>query len=276
MFDSHHHFWSVSRGDYGWMGEHVAPLLRDFLPADLAPLLRRTGITRTILVQAAETEAETDFLLDLAGKTDFVAGVVGWLDMERDDFPARLDHYRRQPKWVGLRPMLQEHADDAFILRPRVLDNLARVAEAGIPFDILTFTRHLPHVREALARTPGLRAVVDHVSKPAIAAGHLDPWRERIAAVAAFPAVSCKLSGLVTEAGPGTWTLDDLRPYVDHVVACFGPDRLMFGSDWPVCTLNASYAEVANAMRALLMPHFGPEEMEKVFSTNAARFYLGA
>jgi L-fuconolactonase len=274
--DSHQHFWLTSRGDYGWMGDHVKPLLRDFMPGDLEPLLRRAGIDRTILVQAAETEAETDFLLEIAARTPFVAGVVGWLDMDADGFAERLAHYRANPYFVGLRPMLQDLEDDAFILRPRVLDNLRRVADSGLAFDILTFPRHLPNVAKALEAVPGLRAVVDHLSKPSIATGDLDPWAADIAAVAAFPNVSCKVSGMVTEAGTD-WTLDDLAPYVDHVARCFGADRLLFGSDWPVATLAAEYGEVAHAARALLGRHFGPDEMAKVFGENAARFYgLGA
>jgi L-fuconolactonase len=276
MIDSHQHFWAIARGDYGWMGQHVAPLLRDFMPEDLAPLMARTGITRTIAVQAADSEAETEFLLQLAERTGFIAGVVGWLDMDSDAFPERLDHLRRSAKFVGLRPMLQDLPDDRFILRPRVLRHLGLMADRGLALDVLIVPRHLPHVREALALTPGLRAVIDHMAKPEIAAGRLDPWREGIAAVAALPDVSCKLSGLVTEAPAGSWTPDHLRPYVDHVVDCFGPDRLMFGSDWPVCTLAATYAEVNNAARLLTARHFGPADMEKLFSTNAARFYLGA
>ena len=274
MIDSHQHFWTIARGDYDWMGPHVAPLLRDFGPADLAPSMARAGITRTILVQAAATDAETDFLLDLAAETPFVAGVVGWIDMDSDAFSDRLAALRERLKLVGLRPMLQDLPDDAFILRPRVLRHLAEIAETGLVFDILCFTRHLPHVRRALSSTPHLRAVLDHAAKPEIASRRLDPWRDEIAALAAFPNVSCKLSGLVTEAGPN-WTLDDLRPSVDHLVACFGPDRLMFGSDWPVCTLAATYGEVNAAARALLSSHFGPEAMEKVFHTNAASTYLG-
>jgi L-fuconolactonase len=270
--DSHQHFWRVERGDYGWMGDHVKPLLRDFMPGDLEPLLRRAGIDRTILVQAAETEAETDFLLEIAARTPFVAGVVGWLDMDADGFAERLAHYRANPYFVGLRPMLQDLDDDAFILRPRVLDNLRRVADSGLAFDILTFPRHLPHVAKALEAVPGLRAVVDHLSKPPIATGDLDPWAADIAAVAAFPNVSCKVSGMVTEARTD-WTLDDLAPYVDHVAECFGADRLLFGSDWPVATLAAEYGEVAHAARALLGRRFGPDEMAKVFGGNAARFY---
>lgn len=272
MLDSHQHFWKVERGDYGWMGDHVAPLLRDFMPDDLRAHLQRTGVTRTIVVQAAETEAETTFLLGLAASTDFIAGVVGWLDMDSDAFPERLAQLRRNPLFVGLRPMLQGLPDDGWILRPRVLDHLALVAEAGVPFDILTFPRHLPHVLKALERTPGLRAVIDHLSKPDIAAGRLDPWRGLMTEMSQFPEVSCKLSGLVTEASPD-WTLDDFRPYVDHVAACFGENRLMFGSDWPVATLQASYAEVVNVARTVVGSHFGPEALRKIFEGNAAAFY---
>ncbi len=270
--DSHQHFWRVARGDYGWMGEHVSPLLRDFIPDDLAPLMRRAGIARTILVQAAETEAETDFLLEVAARTEYVAGVVGWLDMESDAFPERLAHYRKNPLLVGLRPMLQDHDDDRFILRPRVLDNLRRVAESGLAFDILVFPRHLPHVAEALARVPALRAVVDHLAKPPVATGALDPWRADLAALAAFPGVSCKVSGLVTEAR-ADWSLADLAPYVDHAAECFGEDRLLFGSDWPVATLAATYGEVAHAARALLGTRFGPAAMARIFGGNAMRVY---
>ncbi|WP_062209385.1 amidohydrolase [Aureimonas sp. AU12] len=272
MIDSHQHFWKIERGDYGWMDESVAPIVRDFMPDDLRPLLARAGITRTIAVQAAETEAETRFLLDLAEETDFIAGVVGWLDFDDEGFADRFADLRQNRWLVGLRPMLQGLPDDRWILRPRVLKSLALVAESGLAFDILTFTRHLPHVRRALGETPGLRAVVDHISKPEIASGTLDPWRDEIAAIAAFPNVSCKISGMVTEAG-ADWRLDQLRPYVDHVVACFGPDRLMFGSDWPVATLAAAYGEVGNAARALLAPHLSQDDMAKVFSANAARFY---
>ncbi len=274
--DSHQHFWTLARGDYGWMGEHVAPLLRDFGPDDLAPLLGRAGIGRTIVVQAADTEAETDFLLDLAARTPFVAGVVGWLDMDAETFPERLARYAANPLFVGLRPMLQDLSDDRFILRPRVLEHLKRVAESGVAFDILVFPRHIPFVVEALETVPDLRAVVDHLAKPRVAEGALDPWRADIKRLAAFPNVFCKVSGLVTEAAPD-WRLADLQPYVDHVADVFGEDRLMFGSDWPVATLAAGYGEVAHAARALLGRHFGPAGMAKIFGANAARFYrLGA
>jgi L-fuconolactonase len=272
MLDSHQHFWKVNRGDYGWLTPDVGSIYRDFMPDDLRLEMRRAGVTRTIIVQAAETESETDFLLDVAAETDFVAGVVGWLDLESEGFAERLAHYRRNPLFVGIRPMLQGLADDDYIVRPQVLKSLKAIAASGLPFDILTFTRHLPFVARALRETPGLRAVVDHISKPEIAAGTLDPWRERIAEVAAFPEVSCKISGMVTEAS-ADWAAEDFRPYVDHVVSVFGEDRLMFGSDWPVCTLAAAHAEVCNLARTLLAPHLGPAGLEKVFETNASRFY---
>ena len=272
MIDSHQHFWSVERSDYGWLTPALAAIYRDFTPDDLRPALKRAGIDRTILVQAAETEAETDYLLEIAARTDFVAGVVGWLDLDSDGFAGRLAHYRRNPLFVGVRPMLQGLDDDAFILRPRVIESLKRLAAENVPFDILTFPRHLPHVARALDQVPDLRAVVDHISKPMIAERNLDPWRHDIAAVAAFPNVSVKISGMVTEAR-ADWSVEDFRPYVDHVVEVFGEDRMMFGSDWPVSTLAASHAEVCNLARTLLAPHLGPAGIEKVFHTNAARFY---
>lgn len=272
MLDSHQHFWKIERGDYGWLSPEVGIIYRDFMPDDLRREMKRAGITRTILVQAAETEAETDFLLDLAARTDFVAGVVGWLDLDSDGFESRLAHYRRNPLFVGIRPVLQGLEDDAFIVRPRVLKSLKAIEAAGMPFDILTFTRHLPHVAHALRETPGLRAVVDHISKPEIASAVLEPWKSHISEIAAFPNVCCKISGMVTEAA-ADWSLEDFQPYVDHIVSVFGAERLMFGSDWPVCTLAASYGEVSNLARTLLQRHFGPSELEKIFESNAAAFY---
>ena len=269
MLDAHQHFWAVARGDYGWMGP--GPLRRDFGPGDLAPLMAAAGITRTILVQAAETEAEADDLLDIAARTDFVAGVVGWLDMTAAGFPARLDHYRAQPKWVGLRPMLQDHPPEA-IDDPRFRAALGAVAQRGVPFDILTHPRHLPAILRAVQATPGLHAILDHISKPDMT-GPLDPgWLEGIAALAAVPGLHCKVSGLVTEAGTD-WSADRIRPFVAAVAAAFGPDRLVFGSDWPVCTLAARHDEVVALAQALLGEIFSAEELQRIFETNGLRFY---
>lgn len=271
MLDAHQHFWKIARGDYGWMSPDLGPLYRDFGPEDLWPLMQAAGITRTILVQAAETEAETDFLLEIAARTGFVAGVVGWIDMLAPDFAARLDHYAAQPKWLGLRPMLQEH-DPALIADRRFRLALAEVARRGTPFDILTHPRHLAPMVQAVQATPGLHAILDHISKPVMTGPVDGDWAAGIRALATVPGLHCKVSGLVTEAG-ADWTADRIRPFVDLVAEAFGPDRLVFGSDWPVCTLAASHAQVVDLARDLLGRRFGPEQMQAIMETNAARFY---
>jgi L-fuconolactonase len=273
IIDAHHHLWKVSRGDYHWMTPAMPLLARDYLVEDLQPHLRKSGVARTVLIQAAATEAETDFLLELASGTDFVAGVTGWLDLAHPGFPERLAHYRQNPKFVAVRPMLQELSDDAWILRPTVLINLRHLAELRFPFEFLTFPRHLPHVLQALRETPGLHAVIDHLSKPPIASGALEPWAALIGCVAEFPDIHCKLSGMVTEADHARWSPESLAPYIHHVVDVFGVDRLLFGSDWPVCRLAAEYGEVVNALRTVLSARLGPQELRKVFGGNAEQFY---
>jgi L-fuconolactonase len=271
MIDAHQHFWRIDRGDYGWMSPDLTALYRDFGPQDLAPLLARAGVGRSIVVQAAETEAETDFLLGIAATTPWVAGVVGWLNMQDAGFATRLDHYCQQPGWVGLRPMLQDHPP-ADILTPVFRHNLARVAHLAVPFDILTFPRHLPALIEVLDATPGLHAVVDHLSKPDMVAGSFDHWSAQMARIAAHDGICCKVSGLITEAGPD-WTPGRIRPFVQRAADLFGPQRLMFGSDWPVCTLAGGYGDVMALSRTLLSECFGPEEMAAIFGGNATRFY---
>jgi L-fuconolactonase len=271
MLDAHQHFWKVGRRDYGWLTPSLRPLYRDFGPDDLRPLMEAVGITRTIVVQAAETEAETDFLLEIAEQTDFVVGVVGWLDMQAADFSLRLDHYAAHPKWVGLRPMLQEHPAELIADR-RFRASLAEVARRDIPFDILTFPRHLPAMLDALCEAPDLRGVVNHISKPEIAAQGLGPWAEHIIELARHPRLMCKISGMVTEAGED-WTADRIRPFLHHAARAFGPDRLIFGTDWPVCTLAASYAEVTMLARDLLGEIFDASNLAAIFEANALRFY---
>jgi L-fuconolactonase len=271
--DSHQHYWTVERHDYHWMTPSVPVLFCDYLPADLRPLLDQHDIDKTILVQAAQTVAETDFLLELAAGDDSIAGVVGWLDMEDPGFAAQLERYRNKPKFVGLRPMLQDLEDDRWILRPSVLAALRVVANADFPFEFLTFPRHLPFVLEAVQAVPGLRAVIDHISKPEIRARKLEPWKSGIAELARHPNLYCKLSGMVTEADHERWTADDLRPYVEHVVECFGFDHLMFGSDWPVCLLAGSFDQVIEALRQILSPSMNEQDERKLFGENAAHFY---
>lgn len=271
--DSHQHYWKVERGDYHWMTPSVPVLCRDYLPADLRPSLIEHNIEKTILVQAAQTVAETDFLLELAANDDSIAGVVGWLDMEDAEFPRVFERYIRNPKFIGLRPMLQDIPDDRWILSPEVLASLRVVAEATFPFEFLTYSRHLPFVNQVLKSFPNLRAAIDHISKPEIRAHKMEPWRSCIAQLAQHPNLYCKLSGMITEADHERWTPDDLRPYIDHVVQCFGWDRIMFGSDWPVCLCAGSYSRVIGVLREVLSSRLNDETESKLFGGNAVRFY---
>jgi len=273
IFDAHHHLWKVARGDYHWMTPEIPCLAHDYLVEDLIPHLRKAAVTRTILVQAAQTEAETEFLLSLAATTDFIAGVTGWLDMADADFPTHLAHFRQNPKFLAIRPMLQDLADDAWILQPQVLQNLQHLSDTGFRIEFLTLPRHLPHVLVALKELPKLHVVIDHLSKPPIASGVMEPWATLMAQVAEHPNIYCKLSGLVTEADHACWTPQSIAPYVNHVIDVFGTDRLMFGSDWPVCKLAGEYGEVVNALRTILNQRLGPRDIAKIFCANAERFY---
>ncbi|MEJ2008709.1 MAG: amidohydrolase family protein [Acidobacteriota bacterium] len=271
--DSHQHFWKISRGDYSWMKPEMKVLHRDYLPGDLKPSLESYKIDKTILVSAAPTLAETDFLLDLAKKHDFIAGVVGWLDLESKDFPSLIELYSRQHKFAGLRPMLESLPDNDWILRPPVMDSLRIIAQLDLPFDFLVYTRHLPHVAKVLEEVPGLRAVIDHIAKPEIKAQKLEPWKSLIRDVAQHKNLYCKLSGMVTEADHDSWNPEQLRPYIEHVVECFGPERVMFGSDWPVCLLAGSYDQVVGVLETVLNPVVDAASLQAVYGDNAARFY---
>ena len=268
--DAHQHFWQWSKG---WFSSDEAVLRRDYLPADLKPLLKAQGLDKSILVQTSPTVAETDFLLDLAESSGFIAGVVGWLDLESPNFFRELEKYRRKSHFVAVRPMLQNLSQDDWILRPRVVESLSLIAQAGVAFDFLTYTRHLPYVLQVLEKIPQLRAVIDHLSKPEIKAAKMQPWQDLMRDVALHGNVYCKLSGMVTEADPLNWTREQLKPFADHVMEQFGPDRVIFGSDWPVCLLAASYEQVVTTTRALVEDRLGSAAEEAVFGGNANRFY---
>ncbi|MFT3723330.1 MAG: amidohydrolase family protein [Hyphomonadaceae bacterium] len=271
MLDAHQHFWEVARRDHVWVSPDYPALYGDFGPAELAPLMKAAGVTHTVLVQAAETENETDYLLDIANRTDFILGVVGWLDMLADDFSVRLDHYRGKPKWVGLRPMLQSH-EPSLIDDPRFRKALQIVAHRNVPFDILTFPRHLPAIIDALQKTSGVHGIIDHISKPDMTRPLDGEWGSAMRTLAAMPNIHCKISGLVTEAG-ADWTADRIRPFVEFVANAFGPKRLVFGSDWPVCRLAASYANVVDLTRDVLGAMYGPDDMRAIMETNGKAFY---
>ena len=270
--DAHHHFWAPARGDYHWMPKDDPVLSKDYGPADLAPLLAARGIERTILVQAAATVEETEYLLDIAEATPLVGGVVGWVDFENPRQSAVLERLAERPVFKGVRPMIQDIADDDWMLREDVQWGFETVARLGLTFDCLGFPRHLENFHRLLTRHLSMRAVIDHCMKPRIAEpGAFDHWAAGMARLARDTGACVKLSGLVTEAGPD-WTVDDLRPYWDHIREHFGPGRIMWGSDWPVLGLACGYdrwVAVAEALTADL----SAEEREAVFGGTAADFY---
>src|SRR5580765_3236421 len=252
----------------------MAAIRRDFTLADLAPLTAAAGIDRTILVQVLPSPAETAEFLALAGAPGPVAGVVGWADLTSDRIREALDALRSGPggaHLVGIRHLVQGEPDPRWLARPDVRRGLRAVAGAGLVYDLLTLPHQLPAAIDTVRALPGLTYVLDHLSKPSIAAGELHPWAALVRELAALPNVSCKLSGMVTEAGP-RWTVAGLRPYAEVVLDAFGPARVMFGSDWPVCLLAASYADVASAARELTGA-LTPEEQALVFGGTAARVY---
>ena len=271
--DAHQHYWQLARGDYFWMTPDMTVLYQDYQPNHLAPHLAKHNIAKTVVVQAADTVAETEYLLTLAEQHDSIAGVVGWLDMESPNFERNLMRLNEHPKFVAIRPMIQDLEDDTWMLRSKVRKNFRVLVEHDVAYDFLTHPRHLKHALEIIRTTPGLRCVIDHISKPHIKDGSLEPWREHLAAIAKHDNVYCKFSGLVTEADHANWTLEDLRPYAEHVVACFGMQRLMFGSDWPVCLLAASYDQVISTAEQLLEPHLNSDSKAAVFGGNAVTFY---
>lgn len=240
IIDAHQHFWQLARGDYGWLTPELAPLYRDFMPDDLLPLLARNGVDGTILVQAAPTGAETEFMLRLANETPCVLGVVGWVDFAAPSAVADIARLATHPKLVGLRPMIQDIPDDNWMLGHDLSPAFQAMIDHDLTFDALVLPRHLPQLATLLSRHPELRTVVDHGAKPEIAAGQFDQWAENIIRIADESNAYCKLSGLLTEAGD-SWTRADIAPYITHLLTAFSAERLIWGSDWPVLTLASDY-----------------------------------
>ncbi|MBC2666730.1 amidohydrolase family protein [Novosphingobium flavum] len=273
--DSHQHFWAIGRGDYGWIEPSSVALWRDYLPDDLEPLIKQAGVSRTILVQAAPTDAETAFLIELARITPFVAGVVGWADFDASSAPQRIAALAEAPTLVGLRPMVQDIADPEWLARPSLDAAFAALVEADLALDALVRPIHLPALEKRLSRTPGLRVVIDHGAKPHIASGEIAIWREAMSHIARETNVRCKLSGFATEAG-ADWGEGVLRPYSDSLLEAFGPQRLLWGSDWPVLNSVGSYARWVEATDRLLAD-LGADDREWIWFRAATEFYqLGA
>jgi L-fuconolactonase len=273
--DAHHHVWELGRRPQAWLdGDAMAAIRRDFTLADLAPLTAAAGIDRTILIQVLPSLTETAEFLTLAGEPGPVAGVVGWADLTSDRVRETLGSLRSGPGGVhlmGIRHLVQGESDPRWLVRTDVRRGLRAVASAGLVYDLLSLPDQLPAAIDTVRALPGLTFVLDHLSKPPIATGELHPWATLIRELAALPNVSCKLSGMVTEVGP-RWTVAGLRPYAEVVLDAFGPARVMFGSDWPVCLLAASYADVTSAARELTAT-LTREEQALVFGGTAARVY---
>jgi L-fuconolactonase len=273
--DAHHHLWDLAVREQTWMvGPELDPVRRNFSVDDLAPLASAAGVSATVVVQTVSVPEETPEFLEVAASNDLVAGVVGWVDLPAPDVADALAALRERPDgaWLkGIRHQVHDEEDPRWLCRDDVRNGLAAVAGAGLVYDLLTKTPHLPAAVETVAALPELSFVVDHISKPVIG-GDLEPWATGLRELAGFSNVSCKLSGMVTEASWTDWTVEDLGPYVDVVLEAFGPDRVMFGSDWPVCLLAASYGEVVEAVEQLTAG-LTEQERDAVFGDTARRVY---
>lgn len=278
--DAHQHFWSYSPVEYEWIDASMAALQRDFLPHDLKPLLDQSDMDGSIAVQARQSLDETRWLLELAAQNNFVKGVVGWVDLCSPHVEEQLGEFADNEWLVGVRHVVQGEPDDRFMLRPEFQRGIARLAKFGLTYDLLLFPRHLPVAVELVREFPEQRFVLDHIAKPAIADGVAEPqlrsrfesWSRDMRELAKFANVSCKLSGMVTEARWGKWTQEDFLPYLDAVLEAFGPSRLMIGSDWPVCTVSAHYAQTMEIVFRFI-EKLNAAEQDEILGGNCARVY---
>ncbi|MCA9085023.1 MAG: amidohydrolase family protein [Planctomycetaceae bacterium] len=274
IIDAHQHFWNLSLPfNYGWLHtQQNERICRSYLPSDLRDHLKACGVDKTILVQTQHDPEENLWGLRLADQNDFVAGVVGWVDLASEKCEEQLLHFMEYPKFVGVRHIVQDEPDDDFIIRPDVLRGLKVLQKYKIPYDLLFYTKHLRHAVTLGKELPELQMVVDHLAKPKIKTGEIDEWEKDLKAAAEFPNIHCKLSGMVTEADWKNWKPADLKPYVEAALEAFGPERCMYGSDWPVCELAASYDQVFNALNEVI-GEISDTERDQIFSGTARRFY---
>lgn len=269
--DSHQHFWNYDAEQYPWI-KPGSPLHRSWLPPDLAPLLAESGLEGCIAVQARQTVEESHWLLELAEHYSIIKGVVGWVDLRSPEIGKDLEALAKHSKFRGVRHVVQDEPDDNFMLGAEFQRGIGQLAGHGLTYDILIFPRQLPAAIELARRFPDQPFVLDHIAKPPIKEGTLSPWREQIQELAKSLNVSCKVSGMVTEADQAGWRPEDFTPYLDTVFAAFGEDRLMYGSDWPVCLLAGSYPRVFDLVKNYTA-HLSVAAREKFFGGNAARFY---
>jgi L-fuconolactonase len=270
--DAHQHFWIYDPREYEWIDGTMMPLRRDFLPADLRHELEREGFQGCVAVQARQSLQETRWLLDFAAQTPFIVGVVGWVDLRSSQAGADLELLARNPKLVGIRHIVQSEPDDRFLLQPDFLRGISLLGELDLAYDILIYPRHLAVAAKFVRHFPEQRFVLDHMAKPEIRSGKINQWKKGMAELAAYPNVYCKLSGLVTEADWNRWKPEDMRPYLDVAFEYFAANRLMIGSDWPVCTLAGSYSRVMGLVKDYLSGH-SEWERDAVLGGNAKRFW---
>jgi L-fuconolactonase len=270
--DAHQHFWCYSAADYPWIGKGMERLARDHLPKDLAPLAAAEGIGGTVAVQARQSLEESRWLLELSAADPLIRGVVGWVDLRSTHVEDQLREFAERPKFVGVRHVFQDEADPRFLLGESFLHGIGKLATFGLTYDLLLYPQQLPAAAEFVGRFPEQPFVLDHLAKPRIKAGELAPWRRDLKALAAHGNVLCKLSGLVTEAAWQGWKRADFTPYLEVAIEAFSPERLMFGSDWPVCTLAADYAETMGIVTDVL-GGLTAAQREAILGGNATRFY---
>lgn len=271
VIDAHQHFWHYHPDTHGWINEEMAVIRKDFLPSDLLPVLKENEVEGTVAVQADQTYKETEFLLSLAAEHDFIKGVVGWVDLRAADIRERLAAYASQKKLKGFRHILQGE-EPAFMLQPSFLNGISALKEFGYTYDILIYPKHLEAAKELVKRNPYQPFVIDHIAKPYIKDGLVDEWKKGMQQLASFPNVYCKLSGMVTEADWKNWTKKDLLPYLDAVTEAFGTRRLLYGSDWPVCLVAASYEAMMQPVKEYFSS-FTQSEQQQVFALNTISFY---
>lgn len=270
--DSHQHFWKFDPVRDAWITPEMAAIRRDFLPQDLALELEANGIDATIAVQADQSENETEFLLELAARSKFIAGVVGWVDLRARNVEDRLANWSEREKLRGFRHIAQAEADDCFLSTPGFVAGVSKLRQFGFTYDLLVYPRQLPAAIELASRLPEQPFVLDHIAKPPIKSGKQERWCDHIRQLAKNPNVCCKLSGIVTEADWMHWTPEQCKPYLDVIFEAFGTERLMFGSDWPVCLLAGSYERVLGLVEDYVLTH-SASAAPKIFGENAARFY---
>jgi L-fuconolactonase len=272
IIDSHQHFWNYEPVKHSWIDDEMAVIRRDFTPEDLQKVYQENGVDGCVAVQADQTLAETDFLIDLASKNDFIKGIVGWVDLRNEAVETDLERYSHQPKVKGFRHVVQGESDHNFLLRPNFLRGISALEKYNYVYDILIFPHQLGATLEFVKRFPNIKFVIDHIAKPYIKDGFFDGWANQMKAIAKHDNVYCKVSGMITEADYKTWTESQLHPYIDLVFNAFGTNRIMYGSDWPVCLVAGNYAQVKNIVTNYIAD-FSADEKATIMGKNAIQFY---